>query len=93
MSVEDLKNLLLGAQEAVLELVQQDDGTLILRPAGSDKAPLVKIEFNEEIRSLLGESTAIVAQHMVQAAFFALMEQQVSKWQAQVIDQKPHFYS
>lgn len=92
MSIENLQDLL-GTQETVLELVQLDDGALALRAAGSEKAPLVKIEFNDEIRNVLGEGTALVAQHMIQAAFFALMEQQVSKWHAQVIDQKPHYYS
>lgn len=92
MSVENLQDLL-GTHETVLELVQLDDGALALRAAGSDKAPLVKIEFSDEIRDLLGDGTAMVAQHMIQAAFFALMEQQVSKWHAQVIDQKPHYYS
>ncbi|KAA8732764.1 hypothetical protein F4V57_09380 [Acinetobacter qingfengensis] len=92
MSIEEMKDLL-GTQETVLELVQLEDGALALRAVGSDKAPIVRIEFNDEVRQMLGESTGIVAQHMVQAAFFAVMEQQSNKWHAQVIDQKPEFYS
>lgn len=92
MSIENLKDLL-GNQEAVLELVQLEDGALALRTAGSDKAPLVRIEFNEEVQQLLGENAGVVAQHMVQAAIFGVMEQQMNRWNAQVVDQKPEYYS
>lgn len=92
MSVEQLKELL-GTQETVLELVQLEDGVLALRAMGSEQTPLVKIEFNEEVRKLLGENTGLVAQHMIQAAIFGVMEQQANKWQAHVVDQKPQFYS
>lgn len=92
MSIEDLKELL-GTQEAVLELVQLEDGSLALRGADTDKKPLVKIEFNEDVRNLLGETTGVVAQHMIQAALFGVMEHQANKFQAQVVDQKPQFLS
>lgn len=92
MSIEDLKELL-GTQETVLELVQLEDGALALRGADTDKQPLVKIEFNEDVRRLLGETTGLVAQHMVQAAIFGVMEYQANKLAAHIVDHKPQFYS
>ena len=84
---------LFGNQEAVLELVQLEGGELALRNAGSEKEPLVKIQFNDEVKALLGDETAVVAQHMIQAALFGLLEKQVNQWQAQVIDEKPKYLS
>ena len=91
MSIEDLKELL-GTQETVLELVQLEDGVLALRSSG-DKDPLVKIEFNEDVKKLLGETTGLVAQQMIQAAIFGVMEHQSNKWQAEVVDEKPQHFS
>ena len=91
MSIQQLKKLF-GNQEAVLELVQLE-GELALRNAGSEKEPLVKIQFNDEVKALLGDETAVVAQHMIQAALFGLLEKQVNQWQAQVIDEKPKYLS
>lgn len=92
MANKDIKNLL-GAQEAVLELVQQDDGTMALRIADSSEAPLVRISFNEDVRKMLGDTVGVVAQHMIQAGIFSVMEQQANRWHAHVIDQKPRHYS
>jgi hypothetical protein len=92
MSIQQLKKLF-GNQEAVLELVQLEGGELALRNAGSEKEPLVKIQFNDEVKALLGDETAVVAQHMIQAALFGLLEKQVNQWQAQVIDEKPKYLS
>ncbi|HIF4638247.1 TPA: hypothetical protein ACX13G_001202 [Acinetobacter baumannii] len=79
MSIQQLKELF-GNQEAVLELVQLEGGELALRNAGSEKA-------------ILGEQTPIVAQHMIQAALFGLLEKQVNEWQAEVVDEQPKFLS
>lgn len=92
MSVEELKELL-GTQETILELVQLDDGALALRVSNSEDVPLVRIEFNDEVRKILGENTGMVAQHMIQAAIYGVMENQSNKWHANVLDQKPQFYS
>ena len=92
MSIEDLKELL-GTQETVLELVQLEDGVLALRGADTEKQPLVKIEFNEDVRKLLGDTTGVVAQHMIQAAIFGVIEHQSAKMQAQVVEYQPQFYS
>ncbi|WP_000027404.1 hypothetical protein [Acinetobacter baumannii] len=93
MSIQQLKELF-GNQEAVLELVQLEGGELALRNAGSEKEPLVKIQFSDELKAiLLGEQTPIVAQHMIQAALFGLLEKQVNEWQAEVVDEQPKFLS
>jgi hypothetical protein len=92
MSIEQLKELF-GNQEAILELVQLEGGELALRNAGSEKEPLVTIQFNEEVRTLLGDQMPVVAQQMIQAALFSLLEKQVNEWQAEVVDEKPQFVS
>lgn len=92
MSIEQLKALF-GNQDAILELVQLEGGELALRNAGSEQEPLVKIQFNDEVKALLGDQTPIVAQHMIQAALFGLLEKQVNEWQAEVVDEQPRYLS
>ncbi|MBP8063575.1 MAG: hypothetical protein KAY38_01035 [Acinetobacter sp.] len=92
MSIEQLKELF-GSQEAILELVQLEGGELALRNAGSED-PLVKIQFNDEVRALLGDQIPVVAQHMIQAALFALMEKQGNEFdETAVVDEKPKYLS
>lgn len=88
MSMQQLKELF-GNQEAILELVQLEGGELALRNAGSEKEPLVKIQFSEEVKAILGDQTPTVAQHMIQAALFGLLEKQMNQWQAEVVDEQP----
>lgn len=92
MSIQQLKELF-GNQEAILELVQLEGGELALRNAGSNQEPLVKIQFNDEVKALLGDQTALVAQHMIQAALFGLLKKQVNQWHAEVVDEQPEFMS
>ena len=92
MSIEQLKELF-GNQEAILELVQLEGGELALRNAGSEKEPLVKIQFNDEVMKLLGVEMPVIAQHMVQAALFAIMEKQVNELQAEIVDEQPQYFS
>lgn len=92
MSIEHLKELF-GSQEAILELVQLEGGELALRNADSEKEPLVKIQFNDQVKALLGDQTQVIAQHMMQAALFAMMEKQVNEWQAEVMDEQPKYLS
>jgi hypothetical protein len=92
MSIEQLKQLF-GNQEAILELVQLESGELALRNAGSEEQPLVTIQFNDEVKAILGDQTSAVAQSMIQAALFGLLEQQMNEMQAQVVDEKPQFMS
>ncbi|HJF28446.1 hypothetical protein OC498_02930 [Acinetobacter bohemicus] len=92
MSIEQLKDLF-GNQEAILELVQLEGGVLALRNAGSEQQPLVMIQFNDEVKALLGDQTPVIAQQMIQAALYGLLEQQVNEWQAEVVDEKPKYLS
>lgn len=92
MSIEQLKELF-GNQEAILELVQLEGSELALRNAGSEKEPLVTIQFNEELRNILGDQMSVIAQQMIQAALFGLLEKQVDEWHAEVVDEKPKYMS
>jgi hypothetical protein len=92
MSIEQLKELF-GTQEAILELVQLEGGELALRNADSEKSPLVTIQFNDEIKALLGDQMPVIAQHMIQAALYALLEKQSNEWHAEVVDEKPQYLS
>lgn len=92
MSIQQLKDLF-GNKEAVLELVQLENGELALRNADSDQSPLVTIQFNDEVKALLGENTSVVAQHMIQAALMGLIDKQVGEWEATVVDEKPKYLS
>jgi hypothetical protein len=66
---------------------------LALRNAGSEKDPLVTIQFNEEVKALLGDQTPAIAQQMIQAALFALLEKQADQWHAEVVDVQPKYMS
>lgn len=92
MTIEQLKELF-GNQEVILELVQLEGGELALRNAGSEQDPLITIQFNSEVKAMLGEQTTVLAQHMIQAALFSLMEKQVGEWQAEVVDEQPKYLS
>jgi hypothetical protein len=90
--MQQLKELF-GNQEAILELVQLEGGELALRNAGSENEPLVKIQFSDEVKAILGDQTPAVAQHMIQAALFGLLEKQMNQWQAEVLDEQPSHFS
>ncbi len=92
MSIEQLKELF-GTQEAILELVQLEGGELALRNADSEKDPLLTIQFNDDIKALLGDQMPVIAQQMIQAALMALLEKQSNEWNAEVVDEKPQFMS
>ena len=92
MSIEQLKELF-GTQEAILELVQLENGELALRNAASENDPLVTIQFNESVKTLLGDQMPVIAQHMIQAALFALLEKQADEWHAAVVDEQPQYLS
>lgn len=92
MSIEQLKELF-GTQEAILELVQLEGGELALRNADSEKDPLLTIQFNDDIKALLGDQMPVIAQQMIQAALMALLEKQSNEWNAEVLDEKPQFLS
>lgn len=92
MSIEQLKELF-GTQEAILELVQLEGGELALRNADSETDPLLTIQFNDEIKAILGDQMPVIAQQMIQAALMALVEKQANEWSAEVVDEQPQFMS
>lgn len=92
MSMQQLKELF-GNQEAILELVQLEGGELALRNAGSEKEPLLKIQFSDEVKEILGDQTPMVAQQMIQAALLGLLEKQMNQLQAEIVDEPPAHFS
>lgn len=56
------------SETAILEIVELDDGEIILRPAESQGEPLLRIRFSEEAASLLRQSRFEVAREMIDHA-------------------------
>lgn len=81
------------AKETTLELVEADNGTLLLRDAGKDDAPLMTIDFSDKLKEILGSDTQAIGQHMIQAAIQVIMQKQMSQWHAHVYDKEPTHYS
>ncbi|MDX2374076.1 hypothetical protein NJD71_08035 [Psychrobacter sp. PP-21] len=81
------------AKETTLELVESEDGRLLLRDAEQDEEPLMTIEFSDKLKELLGSDTQAVGQHMIHAAIQVIMQKQMSKWHAHVYDKEPTHYS
>ena len=81
------------SKEMLLELVQLDDGNLVLRPSVGDGEALVSIQFSDVVQKTLGDQLHGVGQQMVHAALQMIMEQQAARWHAQVVDEKPARYS
>lgn len=85
------------SKEMLLELVQLDDGNLVLRPTVGDGAgdgeALVSIQFSDVVQKTLGDQLHGVGQQMVHAALQMIMEQQAARWHAQVVDEEPTRYS
>lgn len=91
-SIEKIKELL-KSTETVLELVQQANGELVLRPSGPDAEPLLSIKFSDQVQAVLGDNAPLLGQHMIQSALYLMMEQQAARWHAQVFDVEPAHYS
>ena len=87
---------LLTASETVLELVQLPSGELALRAERGgqpDSEPLVSIKFSDKLQQVLGDNTPLIGQQMIQSAIHFMLEQQVARWHAQVLDEEPAHYS
>ncbi|MBO1530844.1 hypothetical protein J3492_06405 [Psychrobacter sp. F1192] len=80
-------------KETTLELVEAEDGTLLLRDANENEAPLMTIDFSDKLKELLGSDTQAIGQHMIHAAIQVIMQKQVSQWHAHVYDKEPTHYS
>ncbi|MDO5770249.1 MAG: hypothetical protein Q4P13_12160 [Psychrobacter sp.] len=81
------------AKETMLELIEADDGRLLLRDVDGEKEALVTIGFSDKIKDVLGHDTQVVGQHMIHAAIQVIMQKQISQWHAYVYDQEPTHYS
>ena len=65
------------AKETTLELIEAEDGKLLLRDAEQDEAPLMTIDFSDKLKELLGSDTQAVGQHMIHAAIQVIMQKQM----------------
>lgn len=81
------------AKETTLELVEADNGTLLLRDTEKDEEPLMTIDFSDKLKDLLGQDTQSIGQHMIHAAIQVIMQKQMSQWHAHVYDKEPAHYS
>jgi hypothetical protein len=81
------------AKETTLELVEADNGTLLLRDTENDDEPLMTIDFSDKLKELLGSDTQSIGQHMIHAAIQVIMQKQMSQWHAHVYDKEPTHYS
>ncbi len=81
------------AQETVLELIESDEGQIILRESNSDEDPLVTIDFSAKVHEMVGGDAQSIGHHMIHAAIQAVMSKQVSRWHANVFDEEPEHYS
>jgi len=81
------------AKETTLELVEADNGRLLLRDAEGDDEPLMTIDFSDKLKELLGSDTQPIGQHMIHAAIQVIMQKQMSQWHAHVYDKEPTNYS
>lgn len=81
------------AKETTLELVEGDNGTLLLRDTEKDDEPLMTIDFSDKLKELLGSDTQSIGQHMIHAAIQVIMQKQMSQWHAHVYDKEPANYS
>ncbi len=81
------------AKETTLELVQAEDGKLLLRDAEQENETLMTIDFSDKLKELLGSDTQAIGQHMIHAAVQVIMQKQMSQWHAHVYDKEPSHYS
>lgn len=99
MQQNDEKEPLRFPKETMLELVQLDSGEIVLRPSAVEgeseqkEDPLVKIEFSQQVKDMLGDDLQGIGQHMIHSAIQLLMHQQIASWHAKVIDEEPTRYS
>lgn len=82
-----------GAKEAILEFVEVESGSLVLREVGTDEA-LVSIAFADKVKDMVGaEHIQSIGQHMISAAIATVMEHQMRQYHAHVYDEAPKRFS
>lgn len=77
---------------AFLEVVQTDDGDIVLRRADSSEGstePLVSLRFSREVQELLGEHLGAVANAMIASGMQAAGQLKMGQM-AEVEDDEPH---
>lgn len=79
--------------ETLLEFVQTDNGTLVLRESHNKDEVLVSIDFSPKVKEMLGGDTQYIGEAMIQAAMAAVMQRQMSHYHANVFDEEPVHYS
>ena len=62
------------AKETTLELVEGENGVLLLRDTEKDDEPLMTIDFSDKLKELLGSDTQAIGQHMIHAAIQVIMQ-------------------
>ena len=77
----------------MLELVQNDEGAIELRPAKAGEEALVSIQFSDKIKDALGDDVKGIGQQMINAAIHHVMGQQLARWHANVLDEEPVHFS
>lgn len=80
------------AQETMLELIQDQDGALVLREVGDDDS-LVRIDFADKIKAMLGDDVRLVGQAMIHAAIAKVVQSQSGFYHAHIYDEEPQHYS
>ncbi|UNU73155.1 helix-turn-helix transcriptional regulator [Moraxella nasovis] len=83
----------MSVQEVMLELIQDDEGRLVLRESKNHDEVLVCIDFSEKVKSLLAGDVRIIGEHMIQAALASVMQQQINRYHAHIHDEEPERYS
>ena len=81
------------AKETTLELIEAEDGRLLLRDTEKEDEPLMTLEFSDKLKTLLGSDTQGIGQHMIHAAIQVIMQKQMSQWHAHVYDKEHTHYS
>ncbi|PNK61823.1 hypothetical protein A6J60_004330 [Psychrobacter sp. FDAARGOS_221] len=80
-------------QETVLELVENDQGQIVLRDSADSDEPLVTIDFSSKLKDILGSDAQFIGHKMIHAAIQEVMQRQVSQWHANVYDEEPEHFS
>lgn len=80
------------AQETMLEFVEDENGTLVLREVNETES-LVRIDFSDKVKNLLGDDYRLVGQAMIHAAIAKVVQSQSGFYHAHIYDEEPQHYS
>ena len=80
------------AQETMLEFVEDENGTLVLREVNETES-LVRIDFSDKVKNLLGDDYRLVGQAMLHAAIASVVQRQSGFYHAHIYDEEPQHYS